>query len=646
MVFKAEETANKLIETDNRQSITDAKVHNIFRNMIYGCLYCEIIIKKSGQTTGYTVLGCNNAMNRIMGSVLARSLDQLVKVFFKQVDLLPVLAKAALNGIPSVWEQYFDTQQKWYYISAFSVEKGSAVLLLEDITQRKSLEKELEASRKRYEALVKQSSDAVALVDAVSKKILEVNLSLCQMTGYSEEELCQLSLYNLFADKKAQIDVCQTELAKKHYLPVTNRNVNCKDGTTIEVERVVSLVNYNSHQLELVTLYDISEERKLQQIINEDAAVASQVQRQMLPLDYRNKTMEIKGIYKPLHVVSGDFYDYRFSEDKSVLMGFLVDVAGHGLATALQTAAINVLLQEVIIREKMPTESELQALNKRMMGYFDEGSFAALLLFNFDFQQKTLTCAYCGINQILAFCSVKRGWIKAKGSIMGTFDAPQFDFVKVPIQAGDCFYFLTDGISEKLTESVLDNLGDFPIASGMLAELANSRGIEDDCSAVCIKLKGSSEGCRYYFSGMEDAATIQEKLRHTLTEMAGSQALYLEIALNEAINNILLHGSSNGYVKIKRIGRRVVLRVKDCKQGFNVQTVLKQFRTKSTEEIAETVSSQETGRGLLIMKLFTDKIYYNRSGSEIMLVYNDDRSEINLNPLCEIQKKPQISYVS
>ena len=646
MENKAEKLANELIKTYNLQPLPESKVNGILESFAHGCLYCKILTDERGQPTDYTVIGCNKAMQRITGSVLAGNLEQLVKDFFSTTELLPTLAKAALYGIPSTWEQFFEGRQKWYTLSVFSLERDYAVLLLEDITAKKLLEKELTANKTRYEALVKQSSDAIVIVDAVSKKIMEANLNLCQMTGYTEQELCQLSLYELFADQHTKIDDCQTELVRQNYLPVANRKIKRKDGTVLEVERVVSLVNYNGQQLELLTLYDVSEERKLQQIINEEAAVASKVQRQMLPADYRHKTFELKGIYKPLHMVSGDFYDYRLTEDQSVLTGFLLDVAGHGLATALRTAAINVLLQDVIMQERMPTEEELRMLNKQMMGYFDEGTFGALVLFHFDFPQKTLTCAFCGINKILAFHGGKEGWLKAKGSIIGAFDEPQFDLVKVPIRAGDCFYFLTDGFSDKLTDDVVENLADFSATVARLADLARSPEIRDDCSAVCIKLNKAFTGCHYVFSGLDDVTAMQEKLRDTLRELAGNRAFHLEIALNEAINNVLFHGSGQGYVKIKPIGRQLALRVKDYNQGFDAKGVLGQFATKTPAEIADAVSARETGRGLLIMKLFTDKIYYNQKGDEVMLVYKGDKSEHFQDTRFKSLKKPRIARVS
>jgi anti-sigma regulatory factor (Ser/Thr protein kinase) len=206
---------------------------------------------------------------------------------------------------------------------------------------------------------------------------------------------------------------------------------------------------------------------------------------------------------------------------------------------------------------------------------------------------------------------------------MGAFNCPEFSLVHFPLQPGDCFYFLSDGISDKLPDSATSHLEDFSITTTMLAETTNLKIIRDDCSAVCIKLKDQYDSLQYFFSGMDEVVTMYKHNRRVLQEIAGSQALYLEIALNEAINNILIHGSGCGCVKIKRTKRgRVILRIKDSKQGFNAQATLELFRSKTAEEIAEMVSTMESYRGILIMKLYTDKFFYNKNGTEVMLVRN------------------------
>ena len=613
--------AEKQNRFNSRKLISDARVRKIFTYMMQGCVFCELLVDTDGEPAGYSVAGYNDAMSALAGTSSSGDSESAVRFFLNQMELVPVLARVCRDRDYLVWEQYVSAGKKWYSISAFSLEARSVVLMIENISERKRLEIKLEEERKRYEALMKQSSDAVALVDVSTKRIIDVNLRLCQITGYSEDELCRMNIYNLLTGPNREIDECQSILANKRYLPVATRWIHCKDGSSIEMERVGSLIKHDAATLELLTFYDVSEERRLQQIINEDAALASQVQRQMLPRDFRNPTLTIAGIYKPLHMVSGDFFDYRFSSDQKTLTGFLVDVAGHGLAAALQTAAINVLLQDVILHEKMPTKSELHSLNKKMMGYFDESAFAALIIFHFDFARKNLTCACCGINKAMAFCRVKRGWMKAKGSIMGTFDDPEFDIVTIPIQSGDCYYFLTDGLSDILRESDLKDLSNFSATLRRLSGLTDTTEVMDDCSAVCIKINELTPYCRYGFSGMDDVEKLQKAIRRKLADIAGNQAVQLEIALNEAINNVLMHGSGEGHFSIKRIGRRIVMRVKDARMGFDAQAVLQPFAEKQSEEIAEELLSCETGRGVLIMKLFTDVVCYNRSGSEVLLVY-------------------------
>lgn len=589
--------------------------------MMYGCAFCEIVVSNGNFPVGYSLIGYNEALGSLARTMPAENADRSVDAFLRTFDLLAAIRKIYGSQTHLIWEQHLPARRKWYAVSAFCPETRSMVVMLEDISRRKKLEQRLIEERKRYRALLKQSSDAVALVDAASQKIIDVNERLCQISGYSEDELCKMSIFHLLTDEDHAIDACQRELARKNCLSAATRQVCRRDGSTVEMERVGSLIKSESGTLELLTFYDVSEERRLQQILNADALLASQVQRQMLPVNCCSRTLEIAGIYKPLHMVSGDFFDYRFSENKQTLTGFLVDVAGHGLASALQTAAINVLLQDVIIHEQFPTSQELSLLNQKMRGYFDEGAFATLIIFHFDFGRQQLTCACCGINQFLTFCGKHRGWLKAKGSFIGAFDDPVFDRIELPIQTGDCFYFLTDGFSDQLQGRLKISLDDFSAMRGFLLNLTESPAVADDCSAICINIGELSPACRYDFAGLDEAESLQRKFRERLADWGGTRAIQLEIALNEAINNVLMHGSTIGRVGIRRIGGWVVMRVKDLRQGFDVQAMLRKFGTKTPEKLVTEELLCESGRGFMLMKLFSDRVYYNLDGSEVLLAY-------------------------
>jgi anti-sigma regulatory factor (Ser/Thr protein kinase) len=120
---------------------------------------------------------------------------------------------------------------------------------------------------------------------------------------------------------------------------------------------------------------------------------------------------------------------------------------------------------------------------------------------------------------------------------------------------------------------------------------------------------------------MDDVSTLHERIRQILERWDESENRNLEVVINEAINNVLLHGSGDGYLRLRMFkGRRIVIRVKDCKLGSDAGDVLQQYQAKSAEDLLQLVT-EEGGRGILLMKLFTDRIFYSQDGSEVLLVY-------------------------
>lgn len=489
-----------------------------------------------------------------------------------------------------------------------------------DIFENQQLVKDQTGAPGLYEALFQQAFDAIILVDPESKKIVEANQRLCHMTGYSYSEIIGMSLYDFFRTENSLIDACQSELINNRIVHPAIRKLHCKDGTYIFAERVATPIISCNKSFQLIIMHDISEERKLHRQINAEVHMAGKLQRQMLPADYSNELVDIKCLYRPLRVVSGDFFGYRFSKNKNVLNGYMFDVAGHGIATAFETAAVNALLREKLVKELLPTKYNLKKLNMELIKYFHEGSFVALIWYNFNFTTGILTCGFCGINSVLVSSLKKSGWIKHKASLMGAFDDARFSIVQIAIQPGDSFYFLTDGFSERFPNSKFTILKDYPVAVKFLSDLAEINAT-DDCSAVCVRVNGISDKFKFYFRDIKDISALHEKIRRVLALWGKEQTKHLELVINEAINNVLLHGSGQGCLRLKRVkNSRIVVRVKDSQKGSSAGSVLHKYNNKSTEELLEMMVTYESGRGILLMKLFTDYMCYNRDGSEVLLI--------------------------
>jgi hypothetical protein len=58
--------------------------------------------------------------------------------------------------------------------------------------------------------------------------------------------------------------------------------------------------------------------------------------------------------------VSGDIYGYEWDKDNNILYAYIIDVMGHGIATAMQTSALRVLFQQAVGMNTSLAENESQ----------------------------------------------------------------------------------------------------------------------------------------------------------------------------------------------------------------------------------------------------------------------------------------------
>ena len=116
-----------------------------------------------------------------------------------------------------------------------------------------------------------------------------------------------------------------------------------------------------------------------------------------------------------------------------------------------------------------------------------------------------------------------------------------------------------------------------------------------------------------------DLARAQLIISEFLESNAPSHALTLEVAINEAMNNGFYY-CGRVRVKTRRIGRKLIIRVKDDGSGFNTQRVKAKFEEDMYEKEFDEMLDAEGGRGILLMRLFCDEVIYNAKGNEVLLM--------------------------
>lgn len=141
-----------------------------------------------------------------------------------------------------------------------------------DFKKRQQLQLALGEGEKRYHHLVKQISEGIFLVDAVTKKILDANPAYCNLVGYSLDEILDLNIYHLIGIDQ---DIVQQDLQNiiKEKIPFIRESTHRhKNNSLINVEVNVSLIIYESKEVLCFAVRDIGERKRVEEILRYQAS--------------------------------------------------------------------------------------------------------------------------------------------------------------------------------------------------------------------------------------------------------------------------------------------------------------------------------------------------------------------------------------
>lgn len=184
-------------------------------------------------------------------------------------DLVELFQKA-VNAVETYGQsQSFDffwviKKKEFWFNARISIYKPSAgdflgyICELSDITERKRREEALRESEERYRAIMQQSTLCIFLADIDTRVILDGNLAMQRLLGYSREELSGLSLYDFM--EKDQDDIYEKilRILKERSYFKGERRFRRKDGSLVDVEISVNLIGFRGKNVMCVIAQDIS----------------------------------------------------------------------------------------------------------------------------------------------------------------------------------------------------------------------------------------------------------------------------------------------------------------------------------------------------------------------------------------------------
>lgn len=244
------------IEDITARKNAEDQYRRLFSEMLNGFALHEIICDDQGKPVDYRFIVINPAFERMTGlrgcDVNGRTVLEIMPATEK--IWIERYGRVALTGEPVYFENHSAALGKTFEVTAFSPEKGRFACIFSDVTERVEAIKELQESQERFKALHNASFGGITIHD--KGIILECNLGLANMTGYSIDELIGMDGLLLIAEQSRAL--VRSNIAAGYEKPYEAYGLK-KNGEEYPVRLEARNIPYKGRQARVVEFRDLTE---------------------------------------------------------------------------------------------------------------------------------------------------------------------------------------------------------------------------------------------------------------------------------------------------------------------------------------------------------------------------------------------------
>jgi len=261
-------TERKKAEEKLRES--EERYRTLFDSIDEGFCLLEMLFDADGKPFDYRFLEVNPVFEKLtglknpVGKTALEMLPDLEKHWFE------IYGKVALTGESVRFTEGSEAMNRWFDVYAVRVgdeESRKVVLIFNNITEHKKAEENLRESEEKFAKAFNSSPLVLTITSLETGKLIEVNDTFVQITGYTREETigrttAELGLWQNSADREAELSAVQKEgeIRDLEYV------FRLKDGREIVGLLSAELLEIRGEPCALTVIQDITERKKAEAI--------------------------------------------------------------------------------------------------------------------------------------------------------------------------------------------------------------------------------------------------------------------------------------------------------------------------------------------------------------------------------------------
>ena len=186
-------------EAERGRAESEARYRSLFEHMNEGFAHCRMI-GEEGQPPDFVYLAVNEAFEKVtrLAGVVGRSVTEVVPgIRESNPELFAIYGRVASTGAPETFETHVPQLGVWFHVAAYSPAAGEFVAVFDDVSDRKRAENALRESEEQLRGMFELASVGIAQADPATGRWLRVNQKMCEITGYSADEMLRLHIMDL-----------------------------------------------------------------------------------------------------------------------------------------------------------------------------------------------------------------------------------------------------------------------------------------------------------------------------------------------------------------------------------------------------------------------------------------------------------------